>query len=151
MTNKKNLSLLDYLEALQKEYFISESRSKFYYNPKNRQYYNKVCGFKKEKILKIQNENNIPTIFSSESEYKRIKELTLTPKGLPIDMDPYDYTDVENYYSKGSDVKCFTGDNEFSLGKIVNFNKDSNIILVKLLPSGKEVEFSRRNCWRLIN
>jgi hypothetical protein len=148
MNQKRNLSLLDYLYILQREYFLSDTRSKFYYNPNDKRFYKRVAGHKRDKILKIQQDNGLKTIFNDEALYSKIKSETLKPNGLPID----DLTDkdIEHYYSNGSDIKCFVSESEFVLGKIIQHDLKHNTILVKLSNGGGDKEFSCSNSVRII-
>lgn len=147
MNKTRNLSLLDYLHILQKEYFLCDSRSKFYYNPNDKRYYGRVAGHKREKILKIQKDNTIKTIFNDESIFSKIKAETLRPNGLPIESNQ---KDIEHYYSRASDVKCFIGENDFVLGKIVSHDLEHNTVLVKIGSETTQKEFSAINVWRIL-
>lgn len=148
MNKTRNLSLLDYLAALQKEYFLCDTRSKFYYNPNDKRYHKRVAEHKRDKILKIQNDNGIKTIFNDDTVFRKMKSITLKPNGIPL--EPTD-KDIEHYYSKGSDVKCFTSKDDFILGKIVKHDLEHNTVLVKTSNDGSIKEFSFVNSWRILS
>ena len=147
-TNKtRNLSLLDYLEVLQNEYFINEFRSRFYTRNKDREYYKKVYNCKKEKIQNISNQNSIKSIFTSEDYYRFVKDKLFNKKGFP--QFPLLFRDLENYYHNGCDVKIYI-DEDINLGRIIKTTDNFTKILVKMRNSEHEKFFSAQNIIRIL-
>lgn len=123
-TNKKtrNLSIAEYFLQLQREYLIAEFRRKIYYNPKDKSYYQRVMGYKKEKIESIAQRNRLKSIFDDGGILKEIQTELFSPDGKPkFEMNE---SDVENYYATG---------NEFSYkGKIwtLDYIKDDGTLIL---------------------
>lgn len=121
----RNLSIAEYFLQLQREYLIADFRRKIYFNPKDKSYYQKVMGYKKEKIESIAKRNRLKNIFDDESTLEEVKKELFTADGKPkFDMNE---SDVENYYATG---------NEFSYkGKIWTLDyiqDDGTLILYSL-------------------
>ena len=147
MIKTRHLSLLDYLEILQKEYFICEIRSRFYHNPKDKQYYKRVSEGKKAKITKIGSDNNIPNIFTNDNLFSKIKDKVYPVNGLPqFEMTQLD---IEHYYSIGSDVRCLVDDSESAYGKVVKNLIKSQKILVKFKYSDEEKYVTYQHATRI--
>ena len=121
----RNLSIAEYFLQLQREYLIADFRRKIYFNPKDKSYYQKVMGYKKEKIESIAKRNRLKNIFDDESTLEEVKKELFTADGKPkFDMNE---SDIENYYATG---------NEFSYkGKIWTLDyiqDDGTLILYSL-------------------
>lgn len=121
----RNLSIAEYFLQLQREYLIAEFRKKIYFSPKDKTYYQKVMGFKKEKIENIAKRNNLKSIFDDESVLEEIKSELFSSGGKPnFEMND---SDIENYYATG---------NEFSYrGKIWTLDyvqEDGTLILYSI-------------------
>jgi len=131
ITKTKNLSPLEFLDVLQQEYYISEIRAKISVSIKDKEFYRKLMGYKKEKIENIAMRNQIDSIFSSEeirNEYIK-KIYPLAKGGLP----QFELTekDIKNYYIEGSDVR-FLIDNKKFVGKIETVNFEKNFAFLKV-------------------
>lgn len=121
----RNLSIAEYFLQLQREYLIADFRRKIYFNPKDKSYYQRVMGYKKEKIESIAKRNRLKNIFDDESTLEEIKNELFTADGKPkFEMNE---SDIENYYATG---------NEFSYkGKIWTLDyiqDDGTLILYSL-------------------
>lgn len=97
----RNLSIAEYFLQLQREYLIADFRRKIYFNPKDKSYYQRVMGFKKEKIERIAKRNRLKNIFDDETMLEEIKKELFTADGKPkFEMNELD---VENYYATGNE------------------------------------------------
>lgn len=119
--DKRELSLLDFLDQLQEEYVIAELRSKIYKKEKDKRFWKeKVMEGKRQKIADINERNpEAITIFTSEKEMERIKSMVYRPWGIA----KFNYRDDEqrkeleikdllNYFSYNMDFLVRTGANE---------------------------------------
>lgn len=99
-TKTRNLSVAEYFLQLQKEYLTAEFRRKIYFNPKDKAYYQKVMGFKKEKIESIAKRNRLKSIFNDNVTLSEIQRELFTLDGKP----KFEMTDIdrENYYATGN-------------------------------------------------
>jgi hypothetical protein len=124
-TKTRNLSVAEYFLQLQKEYLTAEFRRKIYFNPKDKAYYQKVMGFKKEKIESIAKRNRLKSIFNDNVTLSEIQRELFTLDGKP----KFDMTDIdrENYYAT---------DNEFSykgeIWTLDQVNDDGSLTLYSL-------------------
>nr|DAP89578.1 MAG TPA: hypothetical protein [Caudoviricetes sp.] len=100
-TKTRNLSVAEYFLQLQKEYLTAEFRRKIYFNPKDKAYYQKVMGFKKEKIESIAKRNRLKSIFNDNVTLSEIQRELFTLDGKP----KFEMTDIdrENYYATGNE------------------------------------------------
>lgn len=100
-TKTRNLSVAEYFLQLQKEYLTAEFRRKIYFNPKDKAYYQKVMGFKKEKIESIAKRNRLNSIFNDNVTLSEIQRELFTLDGKP----KFEMTDIdrENYYETGNE------------------------------------------------
>lgn len=97
----RNLSIAEYFLQLQREYLIADFRRKIYFNPKDKSYYQRVMGYKKEKIESIAKRNRLKSIFDDESTLEEIKGELFASDGKPkFEMNE---SDVENYYATGNE------------------------------------------------
>lgn len=102
MEERKNLSVVEYYEALQREYLIAEFRSKIYISPNDKRYYRRVMRHKREKIEDIAQRNNLDSIFTSEAKQREYRD-SLFEHGKPLFeltfKDKECYFAVGNYFS----------------------------------------------------
>lgn len=100
-TKTRNLSVAEYFLQLQKEYLTAEFRRKIYFNPKDKAYYQKVMGFKKEKIESIAKRNRLKSIFNDNVTLSEIQRELFTLDGKP----KFEMTEIdrENYYATGNE------------------------------------------------
>ena len=101
MEKTRNLSVAEYFHVIQKEYLIAEFRKKIYYNPKDKNYYQRVMNHKKKKIQDIARRNNLASIFNSDRKMSEIHSEIFDHLGKPkFNMSD---TDIENYYATGNE------------------------------------------------
>ena len=97
----RNLSVAEYFLQLQKEYLLADFRRKIYFNPKDKAYYKRVMGYKREKIEAIAKRNRLNSIFNDCTTLKQLQEELFTVVGKPkFDLSE---TDCLNYYSVGNE------------------------------------------------
>ena len=102
---QRHLSVAEYFLQIQKEYLIADFRRKIYYSPKDKAYYKKVIGYKKDKINAIAERNHLKSILNDVDKYAELRNLLFDSNGKPrFEMTA---EDVKNYYCVG---------NEFSYG-----------------------------------
>lgn len=102
---QRHLSVAEYFLQIQKEYLIADFRRKIYYSPKDKAYYKKVMGYKKDKINAIAERNHLKSILNDVDKYAELRNLLFDSNGKPrFEMTA---EDVKNYYCIG---------NEFSYG-----------------------------------
>jgi hypothetical protein len=139
----RDIPITEYLDILQHEYIIAGLRHKIYPKISDRAFWEKVMNGKKKKIEDICFRNKIDSIFTSEEELRRIYGLVYNESGLPnflykddeqrFGIEGYpglEETDIENYYSLGSDVRIDEPDEERILGKITGYTKNRKQIKV---------------------
>lgn len=98
---KKNLSIVEYFNVIQAEYFIAEFKRKIYFSPKDKRYYEKVMRFKREKIENISSRYRLLNIFTSAEKAAEVKSPLFDFFGRPtFEMSQKDW---DNYYSINSD------------------------------------------------
>ena len=101
MEKTRNISIAEYFEVLQREYIISEWRGKVYYSPRDKRYYTKVCGCKRERIDDIAKRNGLKSIFTDDTLMCKVRIELFNDNGKPrFNMT---FADVQNYYSIGSE------------------------------------------------
>ena len=101
MEKTRNLSVAEYFHVIQKEYLIAEFRKKIYYNPKDKNYYQRVMNHKKKKIQDIARRNNLASIFNSDRKMSEIHSEIFDRLGnSKFNMSD---TDIENYYATGNE------------------------------------------------
>lgn len=102
MSNKtRSLTVAEYFLQLQKEYIIADFRRKIYFSVKNRNYWTKVCGYKKARIIEIAKRNRLHSIFNSDEKMNELRNELFDHSGNPKFEMSVD--DVNNYYSNGSE------------------------------------------------
>lgn len=95
-----HLTVLQYFEAIQKEYLIADFRRKIYFGVKDRKYYERLMNYKKEKIEKISDRNKLNNIFNDDDILHKITSLVFNGRGYPVfKMSEKDW---ENYFAVGS-------------------------------------------------
>ena len=101
MEKTRNLSVAEYYAVIQREYLIAEFRKKIYYNPKDKNYYQRVMKHKADKINDIAKRNHLDSIFNSVTKMEEVRSELFDVLGKPrFDMTQ---TDVENYYAVGNE------------------------------------------------
>lgn len=97
----RNLSVAEYFLQLQKEYLLADFRRKIYFNPKDKAYYKRVMGYKKEKIESIAKRNRLNSIFNDNVTLKQVQDELFTIIGRP--RFELDENDRLNYYAVGNE------------------------------------------------
>lgn len=120
----RHLSVAEYFQQVQKEYLIADFRRKIYFSPKDKEYWTRVCGYKKSRIDKIAERNRLHSIFNSEDKLNELRHELFDNFGKP--KFAMSDSDNNNYYSRGS---------EFSLGGEI-------YILDKVCEDGRLVLYS---------
>ena len=101
MEKTRNLSVAEYYSIIQQEYLIAEFRKKIYYNPKDKNYYQRVMSHKEEKIRDISNRNRLDSIFTNHELMTEMRSKLFDHWGRPkFNMTE---TDVQNYYAPGNE------------------------------------------------
>lgn len=101
MEKTRNLSVAEYYSVIQQEYLIAEFRKKIYYNPKDKNYYQRVMSHKEDKIRDISGRNHLDSIFTNPDLMTEIRGNLFDRWGRPkFNMTPQD---VQNYYSPGNE------------------------------------------------
>lgn len=149
MNSQKNrdLSILEFFECLQKEYFVAEVRKKIYPSPKDKAYYKKVMAFKKEKINDIAFKNKLQSIFTDDDIRNQYINEVYPDLGLP----KFELTtqDIINYYGVDADVKINI-DGKIYFGKIVRAELKKNIVYVKIRREQAEKPFNILSVTRIL-
>lgn len=97
----RNLSVAEYFNVIQQEYYIAEFRKKIYYSPKDKRYYGRVMEHKREKIQDIAQRNHLDSIFTSSTKAAEIRATLFDGMGRPC----FNMTaeDRNNYYAPGNE------------------------------------------------
>lgn len=129
MSKTRDISKVSFFETLQKEYVCANFRRQIYYKPNDKDYWRKICDFKKEKIDSLAIELGIKSIFQNDEMLSLYINNFKNEGGKPIFTYKEDgsdealkETDLLNYYKKGSDMKE-TDSNE--IGQVID---DSEIL-----------------------
>lgn len=118
----RNLSVAEYFDVIQKEYYIAEFRKKIYYNPKDKRYYGRVMDHKKQKIEDIASRNHLKSIFNDEEKAVAMRNSLFDELGRPkFEMSE---TDLNNYYSKGNEFSYLGG-----VWMLDSINEDGRLVL----------------------
>jgi len=138
----RNLSIYDFLNVLQQEFFIAYLRNKIYVNESDKKYWAKIMGFKKGKITNLSLRNDLPSIFTDHKMYYDLYRQTVLTKGIPnfmyiseanrIDLEK---RDILSYYRTGCECKVYLGDGEFKIGEIKKCDVENKEIHVKFKNS----------------
>lgn len=111
----RKISFIEYFENLQKEYIVSELRSKIYPNEKDKSYYREreMLG-KRQRIEDISSRNNLENIFTSSSLKEKFYSQVYNRTGLPnftyrddSDMEKRGALDTYHYFAKETPVTIF--------------------------------------------
>lgn len=145
----RHLSKSDFLHKLQIEFYINEVRSKFYTHYKDREYYNKVMEFKKEKIIGLSEKlNGVVNIFNDIETANYYKKLVYPIKGLP--QFPLSEEELEKYYSIDSEVIVSLEDGKKVTGKLIFPLIDKNVANVKIRGEKTEQLIHLSNIARIL-
>ncbi len=79
----RDISILDFFYALQREFICLEIRSKIYISKNDKEYFGKLMAKKKTAILTLSKKNNLPNIFESDDEDLRVWKEIVPLFGFP--------------------------------------------------------------------
>lgn len=132
----RNISILDYFNQLQLEYFCAELRSKIYTKQTDKDYWKTIMQHKQNKIEDISLRNKLKSIFTDKHEYQKVFDKILC-WGIPEFQyrDYYQESRLKNrdlyfYFQPGSDVKVKDGVKEYT-GKIKSYDLENNFIVLE--------------------
>lgn len=121
----RNLSPASYYSILQQEYLQAEFRRKIYYNVADKNYYERVMGHKKDKIIGLQKNNGLPSIFDSDEVMREIRNLCFRDgNGFPL--FPLNNLDLCNYFLPNNDFRY-----KDKVVSLVDFNLDTMVAKIK--------------------
>jgi hypothetical protein len=134
----RDISILDFFNTLQHEYFCAELRSKIYTKQADKDYWKTIMQHKKNKIQDIAIRNKLKSIFSDNKEYQKVFDSILC-FGVPnfIYRDFHQKRKLENrdlyfYFQPGSDVKFMHNDQELT-GKIKHYDLENKTVEISYL------------------
>lgn len=137
-TKTRDLSTLEFLEVLIKEYFVAELRRKIYTKTSDRKYWKKISGFKKQKIIDISNRNRLPHVFEDVEKmneaYDRFYPLGELPNTL------LNKKDLLAYYRVETDVTVTLND-KIVTGKIVASDTKTATVEVYMFDDNSKHKF----------
>jgi len=144
----RHLSIGEFLDVLQKEYFMCKIRKKIYPSPSDKRFYERVMHQKRETILDISERNHLPSIFEDEGEYKRYEKKVFPFIGLPL----FDLTeqDIQFYYLENTEVRVNDGDVVIGIGRIESVDLDHGVVYVKLKNKKNSQPFSVKYVTRIL-
>jgi len=131
----RDISILDYFNILQHEYFCAELRSKIFTQQSDKDYWKTIMEHKRNKVNDIAVRNKLKSIFSDNTEYQKIFDDVLR-FGVPnfSYRDEYQKKKLEKrdmyfYFQPGSDIKFIKDNGEYT-GKIKHYDLENQIIEV---------------------
>lgn len=140
----RNISILEFFRALQREFLCLEIRSKIYIGDK--EYFGGLMAKKKSAILAISKKNNLPNIIEDEDENLRVWREIVPKFGFPkLIYNIISNSDVQlSFPYRGTIVKA---DEKIGISNRVNFKDDT--VEVILSDVEEPVAFKRKNVRRL--
>ena len=150
----RNISILDYLNTLQKEFFCAELRYKIYTQQADKDYWRTIMTHKQNKIEDIALRNKLKSIFTDKREYLKIFEEVLC-FGVPnfTYRDYYQQTKLQKrdmyfYFQPGSDVKYINESGDECLGKIKKYSIENNSVTIE--TGSEPITINIKNVCRII-
>jgi len=138
INKSRNLSILEYLNILQKEYIVCILRTKIYTKLNDKAHWKKVAEYKKEKIKTISQRNTLDNIFDDKDIYNQIYKEIVPTFGLPFfiykderEKELLIKQDFTNYFYKEMEIKFIDQNNESQLGIIISCSPIMNLVVVK--------------------
>ncbi len=129
-SKSRNQSVLEYLEALIKEYFTADLRRKIYTKKSDRTYWQRVAIYKKEKVEDITKRNHLPNIFNDTDTRDKYYDIYFPSDKVPLVVQ--NKKDLIHYFGIGSDVVIKKGEQIwFGVIKETDYNKKEANILIK--------------------
>lgn len=130
VTKTRNLSVAEYFMQLQKEYILAEFRRKIYYNPRDKAYWQRVAGYKRERIEQIARRNGLKSIFTSPEKMSAIREQLFSIDGKPLftltSADRSAYYAIGNEYAYNGDIYILDAVDD-NTGKIHNLGSEQQV------------------------
>lgn len=136
----RDLSLVEYLEQLQKEYVYFEFKKKIYPNPEDVQHFQNVMDAKENKIRDISERNRLETIFTSEEKLDFLRRDFFKENGLPKRLGKRDWY---FYYQLNGDFN-FNGD----VVKLLRYDLELKHALI--LYQGEEILVDIEKIFRIL-
>jgi hypothetical protein len=146
-TKTRDLSTLEYLDVLVKEYFVAELRRRIYTKASDRKYWKRTSSFKKEKIIDISNRNRLPHIFSNEEKMSEAYDMYYPLNELPKIL--LNKKDLYCYYKKDTDV-TITDNGKVLVGKILNADVDTAKVDIVLFDNNKKETYRFNQVRRIL-
>jgi hypothetical protein len=150
----RNISILDYLNTLQKEFFCAELRYKIYTQQADKDYWRTIMTHKQNKIEDIALRNKLKSIFTDKREYLKIFEEVLC-FGVPnfTYRDYYQQTKLQKrdtyfYFQPGSDVKYINESGVECLGKIKKYSIENQTVTIE--TKSEPITINIKNVCRII-
>ena len=141
MEKTRNLSVAEYFAVIQREYLIAEFRKKIYYNPRDKNYYQRVMNHKGDKINDISRRNHLDSIFTSSKKMEEVRNELFDSLGNPT--FELNNTDVENYYCVGNDFS-YNGE-AWILEEVCG-----DTLVIRLSSSGERKEVRKDQVCRIL-
>ena len=140
LVKTRDISVQDLYTLLQLEFISYKVREKIYHRPYDKKKFNDICEKKKEKILGLSLKNSLPSIFGDDNKYKeKYINKFLNGFGLPKFQYSNDHNrkvygkwDKVYWFADGVSVKVDLGENDCSLGEIINYDSRYNQVSVIL-------------------
>lgn len=127
----RNISVYEFLHALQQEYICLEIRSKIYVHREDREYFHRLMEKKKANIVALSEKNGLSSIFDGNEYYMKIWNQIVPEYGLPKFI--YNIVNVSKkqltFPYKGTAVRVLaTG--EHGVTERVNFSDNTVTVMV---------------------
>jgi hypothetical protein len=159
MNNKsssRRLSTYEYFENLQIEYLVCKLRARIYPSPSDKEYWNKIAEFKKNKFCEIAERNFLPTIIEDKDEEEFLKRKIYRNFTYPLfsysgenQRRDLECTDLLFYYMKGSEIRI-SENNEIRIAKIQFYKPFSNTLTAKLIGTNELITAEISKCSRIL-
>lgn len=135
----RDLSLLDFLIILQKEYIVAELRRKIY-RSKDNDYYSKLMKGKREKVKDIAKRNNLATIFNDDNTKISMYLKVYGSYGFPTfvyrdaeDKSQRQKKDFYRYYEEHKNVRINIDGSDFDkLGLVDKADFDTHHVMIDI-------------------
>ncbi len=152
----RHLSTLDFYETLQVEYIQADLRHKIYPKLKDKAFWGRVAGGKKETIEKLSERNSLPSIFTDPAMLREFQKKVYCDQGFPAfryknDQDEQDqgYRDLQFYYLQGAEVRVDV-DGEVLIGKVAKEFIPYKDTAVTVAVKGTEAKYSIKQVTRIL-
>lgn len=150
----RKLSILEYLDQLQKEFVMYELRIKIYKNSTDIEYFKKSINLKKEKIIEISDRNQLDNIFNNNDLKKEYYLKINSFEGPYFEYRDFFHKkkllekDLFYYYYPESDIKI--KDKNILIGKIKTTDFIKKICLCSIKGQEKDKYVTFNNISRIL-